>query len=143
MAKSTRYTSAVKLFGWPLLAIAQGPNPSEHESLGHARGVVAIGDVATGVIAVGGVARGLIAIGGVAVGLVTVAGVGAGALVIGGVALAQTAFGGVAIGHYAKGGAAVGAHVVSATRTDASAARWFAKLGLHDSNANEKAPNGE
>ena len=127
-----RYTSQLRLWGWPLLAVAQGPDASHNETRGHARGIIALGDVATGVIAIGGLARGLIAVGGVAVGLVTVAGVGLGAFVIAGVALAHTAFGGVAIGHYAKGGAAVGPHVVSANRVDQSAARWFRRLGLHE-----------
>lgn len=131
MAQSIRYTSKAQLFGWPLLAVAQGADVSLNETRGHARGIIAVGDLATGVIAFGGVARGLIAIGGVGVGLVTVAGVGFGAFVIAGVAFAQTAFGGVAIGHYAKGGAAVGAHVVSPKQVDDSAAEWFSRLGLH------------
>ena len=139
MARTVRYTSQLRLWGWPLLAVAQGPDASRNETLGHARGIIALGDVATGVIAIGGLARGLIAVGGVAVGLVTVAGVGLGAFVIAGVALAQTAFGGVAIGHYAKGGTAIGAHVVSSERTDHSAAVWFGRLGLHTDK--ESQPN--
>ena len=99
--------------------------PARRESRGKARGILAIGDVATGVIAVGGIARGVIAIGGLGFGLVTVAGVGFGALVIAGVALGQTSFGGVAVGHYAKGGVAIGGHIVSKDRTDHSAAVWF------------------
>ncbi len=132
MTRTIRYTSQLRLWGWPLLAVAQGPDASRNETRGYARGIIAMGDVATGVIAIGGLARGLIAVGGVAVGLVTVAGVGLGAFVIAGVALAQTAFGGVAIGQYAKGGAAIGPHVVSSKRVDDSAAVWFSRLGLHD-----------
>jgi hypothetical protein len=37
--------------------------------LGRARGVIAVGDVATGLVAIGGVAIGLVSIGGAAVGL--------------------------------------------------------------------------
>lgn len=132
MFESTRYTSKLHLFGWPLLAVSQGADASRNESQGHARGVIALGDVATGVIAIGGLARGVIAIGGIAFGLVTIAGVGFGGLVIAGVALGQTAYGGVGIGQYAKGGAAVGAHVVSSERVDDSAAEWFSRLGLHN-----------
>lgn len=135
MAQTVRYASKVGLFGWPLLVVACGPDASSNENRGHAKGIVALGDVATGVIAIGGLARGVFAVGGVAAGLVTVAGVGFGALVIAGVAIAQTAFGGVAIGQYAKGGAAVGLHVVSATRIDDSAAVWFSRLGLHERQA--------
>lgn len=131
MTRTVRYTSKLSLFGLPLLAVAWGSDFSRNEARGHARGIIAVGDVASGVIAIGGLARGLIAVGGVAVGGVTIAGVGFGALVIAGVAFAQTAFGGVAIGHYAKGGATIGAHVVSSERVDASASAWFTRLGLH------------
>jgi hypothetical protein len=133
MTGTIRYVSPMRLFGYPLVAVACGSDFSRNETHGHARGIIAVGDVATGVIAIGGLARGLIAVGGVAAGGVTVAGVGFGALVIAGVAFAQTAFGGVAIGHYAKGRAAVGAHVVSPSRVDHSAAVWFERLGLHRS----------
>ena len=132
MKRTVRYSSTWGVFGWPLLAIAQGPDPSKNEARGHARGIIALGDLATGVIAIGGLARGAIAIGGVAVGLLTVAGVGLGAFVIAGVAIAQTAFGGVAIGQYAKGGTAIGVEVVSSKRVDDGAAVWFSRLGLHN-----------
>ncbi len=132
MTRSIRHTSQMQLFGYPLVAVAYGSDFSRNESRGHARGIIAVGDVATGVIAIGGLARGLIAVGGVAVGVVTVAGVGFGALVIAGVAIAQMAFGGVAVGHYAKGGAVIGGHVVSPARVDHSAAVWFNRFGLHD-----------
>lgn len=135
MASTIRYTSKTRLGRWPILAVALGSDFSRNETRGHARGIIAIGDVATGFIAIGGLARGAIAIGGVAAGLVTVAGVGFGAVVIAGVAIAQTAFGGVAIGHYAKGGATIGGHVVSSERTDHSATVWFSRLGLHPSEA--------
>lgn len=131
MARTVRYASSWRVFGWPMLAIAQGPDPEHQETRGHAKGLIAIGDTATGILAVGGIARGVIAIGGVGAGLITISGVGFGAFVIAGVAIAQTAFGGVAIGHYAKGGVAVGGHVVSQERTDHSAAVWFSRLGLH------------
>lgn len=131
MEKTVRYSSSWRVLGWPMLAIAQGPDPAHQETRGHAKGVIAIGDTATGILAVGGIARGIVAIGGIGVGLITVSGVGLGAFVIAGVAIAQTAFGGVAVGQYAKGGVAVGSHVVSAERVDDSAAVWFSRLGLH------------
>jgi hypothetical protein len=140
MARTIRYTSTMRLGKWPILAVAFGSDFSRNESRGHARGIIAMGDVATGFIAIGGLARGVIAVGGVAAGFVTVAGVGFGALVIAGVAIAQTAFGGVAIGHYAKGGATIGAHVVSSERTDHSAAVWFSRLGLHTEDDSQRQP---
>lgn len=132
MPQNVRYTSKARILGWPLVAMSQGPDLATNEVRGHARGIIAIGDIATGFIAIGGMARGVIAVGGIAVGLVTVAGVGLGGFVIAGVALAQTAFGGVAVGQYAKGGVAVGAHVISAKHVDGTAAEWFERLGLHD-----------
>ena len=45
---------------------------------GRARGVIALGDVATGLVAVGGVAIGLFSVGGVAVGLTAMGAVTAG-----------------------------------------------------------------
>ncbi len=140
MPRSIRYTSQAKLFGLPLLAIAQGPEHSRDEQRGHARGIIAIGDVATGFIAIGGIARGFIAVGGVGFGLFTVAGVGVGALVIAGVAVAQTAFGGVAVGQYAKGGVAVGVRVICSKRVDQEAVEWFSRLKLHSHEVASPAP---
>jgi len=61
--------------------------------LGRARGVIALGDVATGLVAIGGVAIGLFSVGGVAVGLVA----------LGAVALGLVAVGAVAVGLVAAG----------------------------------------
>lgn len=129
--------SSAKVFGLPLLMISQGPDPTRNEERGHARGVIAIGDVATGIIAVGGIARGLIAVGGVGFGLITVAGIGFGAIVIAGVAVAQSAFGGVAVGQYAKGGVAIGVYAIDSKRVDEKAATWFGHLRLHDIKTSE------
>ena len=56
--KGIRRRSAKQYFGLPLVDIALGPDPDRGEVRGHARGIVAIGDVANGLIAVGGVACG-------------------------------------------------------------------------------------
>lgn len=123
--KTIRYESAVKLLGWPLVSVACGPDPTKGEMRGWARGVVAIGDLATGLIAIGGLSAGGIAVGGVSVGGLAVGGVSLGGLILAGVAVGYATFGGVAVGHYAKGGAAVGAHVVSPQRRDPEAVRFF------------------
>jgi hypothetical protein len=136
-----RYRSAAQFGGLPLIAIATGPDPAKGEARGHARGILAIGDIATGVVAVGGVARGLAAFGGVALGVVTFGGASIGALAavgglaiggiaIGGGALGWTAVGGGAAGTYACAGAAFGEHVIDATRRDPEAAAHFARLGI-------------
>ncbi len=105
-------------WGLPLYDIAMGPDPEKGEMRGHAKGIIAIGDIATGVLALGGVARGVIAFGGVAAGLLLGIAVGGGA--IGGVAI-----GGGAFGYYAAGGGAFGEHVISGMSQDPEAVRFF------------------
>ena len=106
---SIRRRSSRKLWGLPLYDIAFGPDLAKGELRGHARGIIAVGDVATGGLAVGGMAGGVIAIGGLSAGVISVGGCSAGlAAAIGGVALGGWAFGGVAIGILAIGGKAIG-----------------------------------
>ena len=57
--KGTAYRGIRKRAGWglgnlPFYDIALGPDLSRGELRGHARGVIAVGDIATGVLAVGG-----------------------------------------------------------------------------------------
>src|SRR5215218_2527288 len=52
---------------------------------GRARGIIALGDVATGLVALGGVAIGLVAVGGVAMGLVAIGAVAIGLTAVGAV----------------------------------------------------------
>ena len=61
--------------------------------LGRARGIIALGDVATGLVAVGGVAIGLFSVGGVAIGLVALGGVAVGLVAVGLVAIGAVAIG--------------------------------------------------
>jgi len=125
----------------PFYDIAVGPDLERGELRGHAKGVIAIGDIATGVLALGGLARGVIAIGGLAAGLVSLGGLSVGilgaigGLAIGGLALGGAAVGGVAMGggaagYYACGGAAVGTHVVDATHRAPEAQEFFRQYGL-------------
>jgi hypothetical protein len=124
------------LWGLPLYDIALGPDPATGEVRGHARGIIAVGDIATGVLALGGVARGVIALGGLAVGVVLgIGGLSTGLLALGGLAIGGIALGGGAIGaiaigggawgYYAVGGGAFGAHVISGTAQDPEALRFF------------------
>jgi hypothetical protein len=76
--------------------------------LGRARGVIAVGDVATGLVAVGGVAIGLVSLGGVAVGLVALGAVAIGLVAVGAVAIGLFAVGAVAIGLTAMGAVTAG-----------------------------------
>jgi hypothetical protein len=136
-----RYRSGAALGDLPLIAIATGPDLERGEGRGHARGVVAIGDIATGVLAIGGVARGLIALGGVALGGLTIGGVSLGVLAaagglaigghaVGGAAAGRVAMGGLAVGRYACGGLAVGTHVIDESRRDPEAAAFFRRYGI-------------
>lgn len=123
-------------WGLPLYDIALGPDLEKGELRGHARGIIAIGDIATGVLALGGIARGLVAIGGLALGLVlgfgglstgllAIGGLALGGVAIGGGAIGGIAIGGGAVGYYAVGGGAVGEHVISGLAQDPEAVRFF------------------
>jgi len=143
--KGIRRESARKFFGLPLWAIAIGPDWEHGEMRGHARGIFALGDIATGWFAFGGLARGLFAFGGLAIGLfafggaaigvlVAVGGAAIGGLAIGGGAVGGIAIGGGACGYYALGGSAIGIHTISATHQDPAALDFFRQYfpGLTD-----------
>ena len=113
-------------WGLPLYDIALGPDPAKGEMRGHARGIIAIGDIATGVLVLGGVARGLVAVGGLALGVVLgFGGLSTGLLAVGGLAMGGIAIGGGAVGYYAVGGGALGEHVISGMGQDPEAVRFF------------------
>ncbi len=139
--RGLRYRSALGLGDLPLLAVSVGPDFERGEIRGHAKGIVAIGDIATGVIALGGLSRGVVAIGGLAVGAVTLGGLSIGALAavgglaigslaLGGGAVGGIAIGGGAVGYYACGGAPVGAHVGGPFSRDPQAQSFFKQYGL-------------
>jgi len=134
--KSVRRESPRKFFGLPLWAIAIGPDWERGEMRGHARGIFALGDMATGWFAFGGLARGFFAFGGLAIGLfafggaaigvlVAVGGAAIGGLALGGGAIGVVAIGGGACGYYAFGGGTVGVHTVSPLHQDPAAVDFF------------------
>jgi hypothetical protein len=128
MAFKIRHESAMKLAGLPLWSVAIGADPSRGEKRGHARGIVALGDMATGVFAAGGLARGVVAFGGLAIGLASFGGLGIGlVLALGGAAAGGVAIGGGAAGVYAMGGSAVGTHVLSPAQCDPDALDLFSR----------------
>ena len=99
------YKSEHTLFGLPLV----------HVNLGRgnhwARGIVAIGNIATGFVALGGIAAGLLSLGAVSFGLLLALGaVTLGGVSVVGVSLNQLAWGGIALGWLAVGGCAVGVY---------------------------------
>lgn len=130
--RGVRKRSETELLGLPLWEIAMGPDPEKDEIRGHAKAIIAIGDLATGFLAIGGCARGVIALGGLAIGaialgggaigaLLAVGGAAVGGVAFGGAAAGGIAFGGGAAGYYAFGGGAYGEYVYSATRRDPQA----------------------
>jgi hypothetical protein len=134
--RGIRKRSTQSLWGLPLYDIAMGPDPEKGEMRGHARGIIAIGDMATGALAMGGLARGLVAVGGVALGvllglgglstgLLAFGGLAVGGIAVGGGAIGGIAIGGGAVGYYAAGGGAFGEHVISGMAQDAEAVRFF------------------
>ena len=133
-----RWNSSATFLEYPWVSIAVGPDPAANEVRGHARGVIAIGDIATGVIAFGGISRGIVAVGGLAMGGITFGGSGIGILAFGGLALGYLALGGcaigylaiggLAVGYYALGGAAFGKFVVCPMHSDPQAIAFFSQL---------------
>src|SRR6516164_5317416 len=99
----------------PLISIAVGADWSRAERNGHARGIIAIGDIATGVIAIGGIARGLFSLGGIAIGIIALGGISLGVFTVAGLALGAFGFGGVAIGQF----------LLSPVHRDARAVEFF------------------
>lgn len=109
------YKSKRTLFGLPLIHVNVGTRNC------WARGIIAVGNIATGVVALGGLATGLFTLGGVSLGLLlALGGFCLGAVSVGGVAVGILAWGGVALGWLAVGGVAVGVYaaggVVAASR---------------------------
>lgn len=144
--QTIRRRSEATFLGLPVWEIACGPDPENNEVRGHARAVIAVGDIATGWLAIGGFARGIIAFGGCAIGGISIGGLSIGMLAalggcaigtiaLGGAAIGLLAFGGGAIGyvavgggafgHYACGGGALGEHVISAAQRDPEAVKFF------------------
>ncbi len=114
-----RKRSKIKILGLPLYDIALGPDFAEGTNRGHARGIVAIGDIASGIISIGGISNGcLLAIGGCSFGSIAIGGFAVGGLAIGGAAVGIIAMGGAALGLCAIGGGAFGEHVLSGPRQD-------------------------
>ena len=136
--RGVRRRSDYEYLGLPLWSVAIGPDPEKGEVRGHAKGILAIGDIATGFIAIGGLARGGIALGGLAVGLVAFGGFALGGLAFGGLAIGilalgggaagWAAIGGAAVGVYAVGGAAWGTYVVSAVERSPEAIAFFSQF---------------
>ncbi|MBP5242684.1 MAG: helix-turn-helix transcriptional regulator [Clostridia bacterium] len=101
------YKSKTTVCGVPLVHIHVG------FGLCRAKGIIAIGNVATGVVALGGLAVGVFSLGGFALGLLAIGGLAfALLLALGGGALGFIAVGGIAVGIFAVGGVAIGIYAI-------------------------------
>ena len=96
------YRSKRTLFGLPLVHIHIGGG------LCRAKGIFAVGNLATGFAALGGISAGVLSLGGLSLGLLAVGGLAAGAAALGGLAIGLIALGGAAVGLFAAGGGALG-----------------------------------
>ena len=106
------YKSKRTLFGLPLVHINCGPG------IHWARGIIAIGDIATGLVAMGGIAVGLVSLGALSLGLLLALGaLTAGIISIGGVALGLFTLGGVAVGWLSVGGISCGVYAAGGVVT--------------------------
>jgi len=125
----------------PIYDIAFGPDIESGQARGHAKGSIAIGDIATGFIAVGALARGVIAVGGLAIGLIgfgglcislliAIGGLAIGAVAMGGAAVGGVAIGGGAVGYYACGAGSMGQHFVHVAHQDPSVTEFLRQFGL-------------
>ena len=128
--RGRRWTSKLRLFGLPLLDIQfadiePGLPKNGKKVRRHAKGWIAVGDIATGVIAIGFVARGIVAVGTLSIGLFSIGGVALGLMSVGGLAAGAFAVGGGAIGWNASGGAAIGVHAAAG----GAAAAWHVAAG--------------
>jgi GLTT repeat (6 copies) len=107
--RAIQYRSEQAWGDLPVVHVSVGGRQADGRyRLGRARGIIALGDIATGLVAVGGVAIGLFSVGGVAVGLVALGGVAVGFVAVGGVAVGLVAIGAVAMGLTAVGAVTFG-----------------------------------
>ncbi len=116
---SYEYTSRRTLWGLPLVHVNLG------RGFRRAKGIIAVGNLATGVLAVGAVALGpfavgcvsvgLLALGAACLGLVAAGAVAVGVLALGALSLGVLALGAVAKGVYAVGTVALGSQVAIGT----------------------------
>ena len=137
------YRSRSQIGRWPLLHVAFGKN-AETGKMQHARGMIAIGNVATGFLSLGVFARGLISFGVFSVGLISSGVLSVGVLALGVfglaplcsaavVAVAPYAFGVNALGWISAGVKAFGKHTADIdgpiSLTAATVAdRWYPSL---------------
>jgi transcriptional regulator with XRE-family HTH domain len=110
------YKSRRRLFGLPLVHINVG------RGLYRAKGIVAIGTVATGFVSIGALSLGIVSVGALSAGvlsfaaaslglLASIGGLAIGALAMGGLALGIVTLGGLSVGMFSVGGCAIASDI--------------------------------
>ena len=110
------YKSKRTLCGMPLIHINL-----RDRGVCRAKGVIAIGNIATGLVAIGSIcagvlsfgciSAGILSLGALALGLLSIGGFSMGLFALGGIAIGIISIGGISIGIYAAGGCAIGAKI--------------------------------
>lgn len=103
------YQSKRTLWGLPLLHIHLGITKY---GFCRAKGIVAIGNIATGLLSIGGASVGAISLGALSVGGLALGAAGLGGLAVGGLAVGLAAAGGLAVGVLAVGGLSLGIYSI-------------------------------
>ena len=125
------YKSKRTWFGLPLLHVANGVDPQTGEAR-HARGIVAIGNVATGWFAFGARAYGGIAFGGIAVGGLAMGGIAAGVVAFGGLTAALLmAVGGLALAPIAVDGRPANMQLWDGHYANGESSAWLTGIELN------------
>lgn len=144
------YKSTRTLFSLPLVHINIGRwIPGQRHC--RAKGILAVGNIASGFLALGGIASGLFSLGGVSAGLfsfgglsvgllLAVGGFSVGTVAVGGLALGIFAIGGCAFGVYALGGAAVAQKIAAGGAAQAAIAIGDAARGEITIDINNPVP---
>lgn len=107
------YKSKKTFRGLPLVHIKLGPG------ITRAKGVIAIGTIATGILSLGAISFGILSFGAVSIGLLAVGAmamaalfaagsIAVGAIALGGIAVGLLTIGGLSVGIYSLGGCAIG-----------------------------------
>lgn len=106
------YKSRRTLFGLPLVHVNIGRwIPGQKRC--HAKGIIAVGNIASGILALGGIASGIFSLGGISAGLFSLGGLSVGLLLaVGGFSVGTLAVGGLALGIFAVGGGAFGIYAI-------------------------------
>lgn len=97
------YRSKRMLWGMPLIHINLC-----YRGFCRAKGIIAIGNIATGIIAIGSISAGVFSLGCISAGILSLGALAVGLLGIGGISIGLAAFGGIAVGILAVGGVSVG-----------------------------------